>query len=125
MRYVVCAMLLVVALIHLMPLVGVLGGTYLSALYGVSMDEPNLAIVMRHRAVLFGLLGAFLAYAAFREELQLLAFVAGFVSVLAFLYLAWATGGVNAPLQRVVVADVIALVCLVIGAATRAYLARA
>jgi len=66
--------------------------------------------------VLFGLLGVFLLYAAFRPAYQVAAFVAGFVSVLSFLYLAWSTGGYNAQLSRVFTADIVALVCLIVGA---------
>lgn len=116
MRHLVCAMLLVVAAIHLLPLAGVLGGPRLAALYGVQLDDPNLAILMRHRAVLFGLLGVLLALAAFRPALQLAALVAGGVSVLSFLALAWATGGYNAQLARVVSADIVAALCLAVGA---------
>lgn len=125
MRYVVTAMLAVVAVIHLLPLSGVLGDARLGALYGIPFDEPNLAILMRHRAVLFGLLGAFLLYAAFRPGHQPAAFIAGFVSVLSFLYLAWSTGGYNEQLGRVFAADIVALGCLVVGAAAYAYLPRA
>ena len=82
MRYLVSAMLVVVAVIHLLPLAGVLGGERLASLYGQDFNEPNLAILMRHRAVLFGLLGAFMLFAAFRPAWQDVAFVAGFVSVL-------------------------------------------
>ena len=121
MRYVVSAMLIVVGVIHLMPLSGVLGSERLAALYGLSFDQPDLAILMRHRAVLFGLLGAFLLLAAFRPELQAVAFVAGFVSVVSFLFLAWSVGNYNAQIGRVFVADVVALVCLVIGVAARGY----
>lgn len=116
MRYLVSAMLLVVAVIHLLPLAGLQGPSRLTALYGIAFDEPNLAILMRHRAVLFGLLGAFLALAAFRPELQLLAFIAGFASVLSFLALAWSVGGYNAQIGRVFTADLVALACLVVGA---------
>ena len=71
---------------------------------------------MRHRAVLFGLLGVFMVLAAFRAELQVIAFVAGFVSVLSFLYLAWSVGGYNVQVGRVFVADLVALACLIVGA---------
>ena len=59
-RYLVPAMLILVGLIHLLPLSGVLGSERLASLYGLSFSEPNLAILMRHRAVLFGLLGVLL-----------------------------------------------------------------
>ncbi|MFN8754054.1 MAG: phosphopantetheine adenylyltransferase [Burkholderiales bacterium] len=124
MRHVVSAMLIVVAIIHLLPLSGVLGSERLGALYGIRFDEPNLAILMRHRAVLFGLLGAFLLFAAFRPAFQLTALIAGFVSVVSFLYLAWSVGGYNAQVGRVFIADVVALACLIIGAAAYAYLWR-
>jgi len=122
MRYLISAMLVVVAIIHLLPLPGVLGPERLTALYGLSFDEPNLAILMRHRAVLFGLLGIFFLIAAFRPELQPIAFAGGFVSVLSFLYLAWSAGGHNAQVGRVAAADVLALLCLVVGAAALFYL---
>jgi len=117
-------MLVVVGVIHLLPLSGVLGSERLAALYGLSFNEPSLAILMRHRAVLFGLLGLFLCFAAFRPAWQTIAFVAGFVSVISFLWLAWAVGGYNASLARVVVADVVALACLVIGMGAQLYVRR-
>lgn len=116
----IAAMLIVVGLIHLLPLSGVLGPDRLSALYGVSFAEPNVAILMRHRAVLFGLLGTFLVYAAFRVALQPLALVAGSVSVVSFLWLAWSAEGYNPLLSRVVVADIVALICLVLAASAHA-----
>ena len=115
MRHVVSAMLLLVALIHLLPLAGVLGAARISVLYGVQLDDPNLVLLMRHRAVLFGLLGAFLAFAAFRPALQPTAFMAGSASVLSFLCLACITGDYNAQLGRVVMADIVAALCLVVG----------
>lgn len=115
LRYLVSAMLLVVAVIHLLPLAGVLGAPRLAVLYGIRFDDPNLEILMRHRAVLFGLLGAFLAFAAWRPALQPMAFVAGSASVLSFLYLAWSVGGYNAQIGRVFTADMIAGACLLVG----------
>jgi hypothetical protein len=123
MQYVVSAALLVAAAIHLLPLQGVLGSDRLVSLYGtLPFDEPNLAILMRHRAVLFGLLGAFLLFAAFRPALQTLAFIAGFVSVISYMWLVWSVGGHNALLARVFAVDVVALICLAAGAAAHAWL---
>ncbi len=115
MRYVISTMLIIVGIIHLLPLSGVLGSDRLAALYGLPFDEPNLAILMRHRAVLFGLLGLFLIFAAFQPAYQVLAFTAGMLSVLSFLWLAWSVGGYNPQLARVFMADLLALACLLVG----------
>jgi hypothetical protein len=106
-------LLIVSGIIHLLPLSGVLGGAQLARLYGVPIEDPNLLILMRHRAVLFGLLGVLLIAAAWRMELRTAAYVAGLASVLAFIAVAWITPGYNALIQRVVVADWIAAACLV------------
>ena len=124
MRYLVSAMLVVVAIIHLLPLSGVLGGERLVALYGLSFNDPNLAILMRHRAALFGLLGLFLLFAAFRPQFQAIAFIAGFVSVVSFLWLAWSVGGYNTQVAGVFTADIVALACLIIGFVAYLYLQR-
>jgi len=121
MRYLVSAMLVIVAIIHLLPLTGVIGSERLASLYGISIDEPNITILMRHRAVLFGLLGVFMLLAAFTPSFQVAAFVMGFVSVVSFLWLASSVGGYNAAVGRVFAADIVALACLVVGAAAYAF----
>ena len=116
MSYLVSIMLVLVGIIHLLPLTGVLGSEQLSRLYGLRFDEPNLAILMRHRAVLFGLLGAFLVYAAFQPSLQTIGLIAAFVSVASFIRIAWSVGEYNAQLRTVFWVDVVAIACIAIGA---------
>ena len=117
MSKLIAALLLVAGTIHLLPLVGVLGGERLNALYGLMLDEPNLQILMRHRAVLFGLLGALLVAAAFVPGLRGLALLGGLISVISFLLLAWSAPLYNEALQRVVVADWVALASLILAVA--------
>lgn len=119
MRYLVSAMLVIVGIIHLLPLSGILGSEKLSALYGISIQDTNLVILMRHRAVLFGLLGAFLIFTAWQPAFQTIAFIAGLISVVSFLLLAWLGGGYNTEISRVVIADIIALVCLIVAVIAR------
>ena len=114
MRYLISAMLIFVGVIHLLPLVGALSSDKLSLMYGLTFTEPNLAILMRHRAVLFGLLGMLFMLAAFRPAYQPLALVTGFISVISFLWLAWSVGHYNAQIARVFAADIIALACLIV-----------
>ncbi|MHA6492009.1 phosphopantetheine adenylyltransferase [Pseudomonas borbori] len=116
MQKVISALLIIAGIIHLLPLSGVLGAERLTTLYGLAFQEPNLLILMRSRAVLFGLLGLFLLYAALRPALQPIALLGGLVSVLSFLVLAWSSPGYNEALRRVVIADWVALACLVVAA---------
>jgi hypothetical protein len=112
MRFIVPAALLLTAFIHALPVAGVLGAGKLQALYGVTIADPNLVLMMRHRAVLFGLLAAMLSYAAFRPALHGIALLGGAISVCAFLALAWSTTGTNTAITRVVWADAVALMVL-------------
>ena len=114
MRFILPIMLLVVGIIHILPLSGVLSAARLFELYGMTFDDPNLEILMRHRAVLFGLLGIFLICSAFMPSLQLPALIAGFLSVVSFLYLSYTVGGYNEQVNRIVIAYKVALVCLVV-----------
>ena len=125
MRLLVSVLLVLVGVIHLLPLAGALGGERLTALYGLRFDDPNAQVLMRHRAVLFGLLGGFCCVAAVAAQLQPAAFAMGYVSVVSFLALMKSVGGTNAQLRRVFVADVVALACLVVGTAAHALAPRA
>jgi hypothetical protein len=117
MRYVVPSVLLVVAAIHALPVIGILGASQLSRLYGLPVNDANLELVLRHRALLFGLLAAFLGYAAFKPELHRLALVAGVASVSSFLVLAALVGPYNQAIATVVRVDWVALALLVLAAA--------
>lgn len=115
MRYVVPICLALVGLLHLMPLAGVLGAERLQALYGIALDSPDLILLLRHRAVLFGLLGGFLVLAAFRPALHLAALLIGLASVASFLWLAWPGQDYTPAIRQVFAADVAALGLLVVG----------
>ena len=116
MHYLLKACLLLAAVIHLLPVAGVLGADRLQALYGVALDDPNLVLLMRHRAVLFGIVGVLLATAAFVPSLRGVALAVGGASAVAFLLLAWMSPPLNAAVARVVTADVVAVAALAIAA---------
>ncbi|MBC7563875.1 MAG: hypothetical protein H7305_13265 [Gemmatimonadaceae bacterium] len=124
MRFIVPAVLVLVALIHALPVLGVLGADKRSQLYGVPVREGTLELLLRHRAVLLGLLAAFLAYAGVRPELHRIALGAGFVSVISFMVLAHPSATPNTALTTVVRVDWVALVLLMIGALAHFKLSR-
>jgi hypothetical protein len=119
------ALYVIVGIVNLLPVSGVLSTSRLRALYGVSVVDPNLIILMRHRAVLFGIVGALLVSAAFHPPLRTLAVIAGLVSMLSFVVIAYLVGEFNAELRRVVIVDLVASLLLVgaglitIGSSTR------
>lgn len=114
-RIVTGGALLVAAAIHLLPLWGVTGGAALERLYGVAVTDPDLLLLLRHRAVLFGLLGGALAVAAFVPRWHGAALGAAALSVVSFLLLAWIGDNWNAAIGRVVRVDGIALAALAVG----------
>jgi hypothetical protein len=116
MRALVTVLLLLAAAVNLLPVVGVLSTARLEALYGVVVQDANLAILMRHRAVLFGIVGGLLVVAAFYPPARPLAIPAGLVSMLAFVAIAGAVGDYNPLLRRVLIVDVAASIALVVAA---------
>lgn len=112
MKLLVPISLALVALLHALPLAGVLGAARLSALYGVDARDPALELLLRHRAVLFGLLAAFLAWTAWQPALRGAGLLAGLVSVASFLLLAVPAGTLSPALVTVVKLDVAALILL-------------
>ena len=99
-EHTITGLMLVVAAIHLVPIAGFFGRERLTALYGIPIDNPDLEILMRHRAVLFGILGLFFAYAAFTPALQSVAFVAAAISISSFFYLARSSSATSLPPPR-------------------------
>ncbi len=114
MEKIIAGILILVGLINFYPAVGVLSGEILSGLYKIEIPNGDIHILLRHRAVLFGLLGAFIVYSAFKPELQSWAAVAGLVSMLSFIALAFLIGNYGSGIRKVIIADVIASVGLFI-----------
>jgi hypothetical protein len=117
--WLVPAMLLAVGLIHLLPVLGVLGVARMERAYGVLLPGPDLAVLMRHRALVFGLLGAFMLAAAFVPGLQLPALLIALCSAGGFVLLAFTTPGSNAAVTRIAWVDVAAVACALVGLGAR------
>ena len=109
-------LIVVVGLVHLLPVSGVLSAARLQILYGVAFEGANLLILMRHRAILFGVVGALLVASAFHLPLRPVGLAVGLVSMLSFVLIAWLVGGYNAELRRVLIVDLVASVALVCSA---------
>jgi len=109
---IITGLMLVVAVIHLLPISGFFGVERLASLYEIEVADGNLEILMRHRAMLFGILGGFLAYAAFNPTIQPIAFLAAFVSMASFFFLSFSVGEFNDAIRKAIIADIVASVAL-------------
>ena len=113
MKRFVSTALIIAGVINLYPIIGAISVHQLENLYGVSLANTDLVILMRHRAILFGLLGTFIIYSAFHRSLQTFACIAGLVSMISFIALAYASGQFGEALNKAIVADILGSLALV------------
>jgi hypothetical protein len=115
MKYLSNVALLVAGLIHLLPVSGVLGTGTLARLYGIEVNDPNTAILLQHRALLFGILGVLMLSAIALPWLRVTVLTVSLFSAVSFIVVAMFVGGYNSDVGRVVLADGVASVLLAIG----------
>ena len=106
--------LILVGIIHILPAKGVLGSAHLASLYGIAPPTSDLELLLRHRAILFALLGVFLIFAAFNKSQQPIAVAAGIISTASFIFLSWSIDKPNPLISRVVLVDWVATISLII-----------
>jgi len=111
--------LVLAGIINLLPTVGVAGAGWLRSLYGFEITSPDLEILLRHRAVLFGILGALLLAAAVSPGLRDTAVTVAGASMASFIVIALVVGGYGPAIRKVVIADIIGLLALAPAALVR------
>ena len=107
MKKIISILFVAIGLLNLYPVVGVISADQLTSLYGISIGSADLETLMRHRAVMLGLIGSFLLMAAFRSSIQILAASIGLVSMSSFVILAYLASDIGADINNVVVADIV------------------
>jgi hypothetical protein len=104
--------LILAGIINLLPLSGVLGRSWLLSLYGQEIGSIDMEILLRHRAVLFGIVAMLLLASIFVVQWRAAAiFVAG-LSMASFIAVAMFVGGYGPLLRTVIIADVVGLLAL-------------
>ncbi len=121
MSLVVTILFVLVGLINFVPIVGVISAGHIERLYGIRSADRNLHVLLRHRAVLLGLLGAFLILAGFCASLQTVAGVAGLVSMASFVILAPLSAPLSDDIKKVTRADFVALALLIAAMILKAF----
>lgn len=112
--YALAASLIAASFIHLLPAIGMLSAARLTALYGMAPADPTTLLLLRHRAVMFAVLGLGFGAAAFVPMLRVPAAFLSLVTMLSFVWLAQGHAH-GAAIRRVVRVDVV--VSVLVGAA--------
>lgn len=116
-RWIVSGILVLVGVLNVTPAIVFFAPERTMDLYGIALSGEDISILTRHRAVLLGLLGLAMIYAAIRREIVVPVIAAALLGKAAFLYLVWLSGGNSVEIGRVAMFDCVAVVLLVIALA--------
>ena len=83
--------------------------------YGIVLAGADLELLLRHRAVMFGIIGGLMIYSALKKKYYAMAVSVGLISMVSFLILYFLIGGVNQELGKVMQIDAGATLLLIIG----------
>ena len=108
--------LFIAGLINLLPVLLAFIPEKISKSYGIDVPNANYELLLRHRAVLFGIIGGLMIYSAIAKKYYEIATTFGLISMLSFIILYFFIGkDINSELKKVMMVDVIATVILCSG----------
>lgn len=107
-------LLFLVGVINFLPIMGILSLEKLNKTYGLNINDKNLEILLRHRALLFGIIGGYIIYSVFSQQHQVAAMIIAATSMIGYLVLFWSIGNSNAELLKIAQIDIIGIVLLFI-----------
>jgi len=107
-------MLVLVGLINLIPVLGVFSASQMAQTYAIDIDTTDLELLMRHRALLFGIIGGFVLVAVIKPSYRPPAMMMAGVSMSGFMVLTLMLTGINDALYKIFWADVLGLGCLLV-----------
>ena len=113
--------MVVVGLINFAPVLLMLSSSKMEQAYSINIGSNDLEILMRHRALLFGILGGFILYAAFFPAYQVAAMLMAGVSMVGFVLLAVLVGGYNDAILKVFIVDLVGIGILLTAGALKAF----
>jgi hypothetical protein len=107
-------LLFIVGVINFLPVMGVISADKLSRAYQIDLPGNDLIILLRHRAILFGVVGGFILYSVFQPMYQDAAMVMAAITMVGYLYIVWAVGGYNKAIFKVAMVDAVGIMCLLL-----------
>lgn len=111
-KHITTLLFVIVGLINFTPLIGVIGQARLESLYGIEITSPDMLLLLRHRAVLFGIVGGYILVAALKPALRNSASIMGYLSMISYVVLVNIGPATNAHIDRVMQIDLVAILLL-------------
>jgi heme A synthase len=108
--------LFIAGLINLLPALLAFLPEKIAKSYGIDIPNSNYELLLRHRAVLFGIIGGLMIYSAIAKKHYEISTTAGLISMTSFIILYFLIDkGINSELKKVMIIDVVATAILCIG----------
>ena len=108
--------LFIAGVINLLPSVLAFLPDKISKSYGIEIPNENYELLLRHRAILFGIIGGLMIYSAVAKKHYEVSTVIGLISMISFIVLFFQIGGnINSELKKVMTIDIVGTVILCIG----------
>ena len=108
--------LFVAGLINLLPSMLAFLPDKISKSYGIEIPNANYELLLRHRAILFGIIGGLMIFSAIVKKYYDIATIAGLISMTSFILLYFLIDrGISSELKKVMLIDILASLILLIG----------
>jgi len=108
--------LFIAGIINIIPSILAFLPNKITKSYGIAIPNANYELLLRHRAILFGIVGGIMIYAAITKTHYTLAVCIGFISMVSYLLLIQLVNGpINQELTKVGNIDIIGILILLIG----------
>jgi hypothetical protein len=108
--------LFIAGLINLLPALLAFFPDKISKSYGIDVPNANYELLLRHRAILFGIIGGLMIFSAIVKKHYEIATTAGLIGMMSFIILYFLIDNdINTELKNVMRIDFVATVILCIG----------
>jgi hypothetical protein len=108
--------LFVAGIINLLPSLLAFLPDKIAKSYGIEMPNANYELLLRHRAILFGIIGGLMIFSAITKKHYEIATTVGLISMISFTLLYFLMSkDINAELKNVMIVDILATMILLIG----------
>lgn len=116
MEFIFRITLFIAGLINLLPALLAFLPDKIAKSYGIEILNANYELLLRHRAILFGVIGGLMIFSSITKKYYEISIIAGLVSMISFITLYFLIGkDINSELKKVMMIDVAATVILCIG----------